>query len=53
MKAFLLSILICLLSVAAVAAEPRDVTYTSGAETVHATLYMPPTGAMVPSPLWW
>jgi carboxymethylenebutenolidase len=57
MKALLLGTLICLLSVAAMAAEGRDVTYTSGAETVHAILYMPPGNGPFPALVaiheWW
>jgi carboxymethylenebutenolidase len=57
MKALLLGTLICLLSVVAVAAEGRDVTYTSGAETVHAILYMPPGNGPFPALVaiheWW
>ena len=51
MKALFTGILICLLSVGAFAAEGRDVTYQSGAETVHALLYMP-RPATVPSLPW-
>src|ERR1700759_298431 len=58
MKALFTGILICLLSVGALAAEGHDVTYQSGAETVHALLYMPSTGngpfpALVVIHEWW
>ncbi len=57
MKATLLAIFICLLSITAFAAEGRDVTYQSGTETVHALLYMPsgngPFPALVVIHEWW
>jgi carboxymethylenebutenolidase len=58
LKAFLVIALLLLLSLAAVAADGRDVTYQSGDETVHAILYMPPKGegpfpALVVVHEWW
>ena len=57
MKATLLAILVCLLSLTAFAAEGHDVTYQSGTETVHALLYMPsgtgPFPALVVIHEWW
>jgi carboxymethylenebutenolidase len=41
----IVTFLLCLLAVSAFAAEPRDVTYQSGPETVHGLLYMPPSTA--------
>jgi carboxymethylenebutenolidase len=58
MKAFLLTALLLSVSVTALAADGRDVTYQSGDETVHAILYTPPKGngpfpALVVIHEWW
>lgn len=58
MRTFLLSVVICLFTLTAVAAESRDITYQSGNETVHGLLYMPSTGtgpypALVVIHEWW
>ena len=58
LRALLVTALLFALSLAAVAAEGRDVTYQSGNETVHAMLYMPPKGegpfpALVVIHEWW
>lgn len=57
-KGFLLTVLAFVLTVTAFAADSRDVTYQSGAETVHALLYTPPSGsgpfpALVVIHEWW
>jgi carboxymethylenebutenolidase len=58
LKALLVTALLFVLSLAALAADARDVTYQSGSETVHALLYMPPKGdgpfpALVVIHEWW
>ena len=56
-KAFLVTALLFVLSVAAIASEGRDVTYKSGNESVHGMLYMPkgdgPFPALVVIHEWW
>jgi carboxymethylenebutenolidase len=57
MRAALLTAFITLLAITAFAAEPQDVTYRSGDETVHAILYAPsgegPFPALVVIHEWW
>ncbi len=60
MKVILLSVLICLFAVTAIAADSREVSYQSGAETVHGILYVPnkiepnvPLPALVVIHEWW
>lgn len=57
MKVWLLSALICLLAITAVAAEGHPVSYRSGDETVHGVLYLPqgkgPFPALVVVHEWW
>ena len=58
LRAFLITASLLALSLAAVAADGRDVTYQSGDETVHAMLYMPAKGngpfpALVVVHEWW
>ncbi len=57
MKVWLLSALICLFAITAVAAEGHPVSYRSGDETVHAVLYLPsgrgPFPALVVIHEWW
>jgi len=57
LKVWLLSALICLFAITAVAAEGHPVSYRSGDETVHAVLYLPsgrgPFPALVVIHEWW
>lgn len=57
MRALLLIALTCVLAMTALAAEPLEVSYRSGNETVHAILYMPkgdgPFPALVVIHEWW
>ena len=57
MRGLLLSALLCVLAMTAVAAEPQAVSYRSGNETVHAILYLPkgdgPFPALVVIHEWW
>ena len=57
MKTVCLLVLALLLALPALAAEPREVSYQSGAETVHAFLYSPPGDGPFPALVvvheWW
>ena len=57
MRALLLTALICLLAMTALAAEPQAVSYRSGDETVQAILYMPKGEGSFPALVviheWW
>lgn len=56
-RATLLILLLCVLTMTAVAAQPQEVSYQSGNETVHALLYAPkgpgPFPALVVIHEWW
>ncbi len=57
MRATLLTALFCLLTMSAFAAQPHEVSYQSGNETIHAVLYTPkgegPFPALVVIHEWW